>query len=220
MLRNYIQFFLYLYVFIGYSLSYGGSYEDFFIAVKQDNADVVRNLIQRGFDSNTVDTNGQFPIILALREPSLNVVSALLEDASLQIEVRTENDESPLMLAAFKGLAPQCEQLIARGADVNKPGWAPLHYAATGGHTLVVQILLDNHAYIDAASPNGSTPLMMAAMYGTTSVTKLLLEAGADPMLKNELGLSAIDFALRAKKLDSADVIAAFVRGRKPSGVW
>ncbi|MFM2050406.1 MAG: hypothetical protein RL682_897 [Pseudomonadota bacterium] len=220
MLRYCVKFALYLYVFIGYSMSYGGSYEDFFIAIKQDNADVVRNLIQRGFDANTVDANGQFPIILALREPSLKVVSALLEDASLQIEVRTKNDESPLMLAALKGLAPQCEQLIARGADVNKPGWAPLHYAATGGHTLVVQMLLDNHAYIDAASPNGSTPLMMAAMYGTTSITKLLLEAGADPMLKNDLGLSAIDFALRAKKLDSADVIAAFVRGQKPSGVW
>jgi hypothetical protein len=32
--------------------------------------------------------------------------------------------------------------------------------------------------------------------------------------------MSAIDFALRAKKLDSANVIAAFVRGLKPSGVW
>jgi uncharacterized protein len=220
MLRRCSKLLLYVIVFIGYSLSYGGSYEDFFIAVKQDNADVVRNLIQRGFDANTVDPNGQFAIILALKEPSVKVINVLLDDPSLQVEVRTKNDESPLMLAALKGLIPQCEWLIARGADVNKPGWAPLHYAATGGHTLIVQMLLDSHAYIDAASPNGSTPLMMAAMYGTTSTTKLLLEAGADPTLKNELGLSAIDFALRAKKMDSADVIAAFVRALKPSGVW
>jgi ankyrin repeat protein len=220
MLRNYIKYLTYLYVFIGYSLANAGSYEDFFIAVKQDNAGVVRNLIQRGFDANTVDPNGQFAIILALREPSLAVVAALLDDASLQVEVRTKNDESALMLAAFRGLSEICEQLIKRGADVNKPGWAPLHYAATGGHLMTLQLLLDNHAYIDAASPNGSTPLMMAAMYGTPSATKLLLEAGADPALKNDLGLTAVDFAQRAKKTESADIIAAFIRGQKPKGSW
>jgi uncharacterized protein len=220
MLRIYLKLVVYLYVFIGYSFSYGGSYEDFFIAVKQDNADVVRNLIQRGFDPNTVDGNGQFAIILALREPSINVVSALLETSQLQVEVRNKSDESPLMLAAFKGMTEVCDQLIKRGADVNKPGWAPLHYAATGGHLMVLQLLLEHHAYIDAASPNGTTPLMMAAMYGTASASKLLLEAGADPNLKNDLGLTAIDFALRARKTDSAEIIAAFIRGQKPKGTW
>jgi len=41
-----------------------------------------------------------------------------------------------------------------------------------------MMLLLDEHAYIDAASPNGTTPLMMAAHYGTPSAVKLLLEAG------------------------------------------
>ena len=220
MLRYYFKFVVYLYVFIGYSLSNAGSYEDFFVAIKQNNAEVIRSLIQRGFDPNTVDVDGQYAIGLALREASFKVVDALLENPGVQVEVRNRNDESPLMLAAFKGLTEYCDRLIKRGADVNKPGWAPLHYAATGGHLATLQLLLDNHAYIDAASPNGSTPLMMAAMYGTTSATKLLLEGGADPSLKNDLGLSAIDFALRAKKPESAEVIAAFIRGQKPKGSW
>jgi uncharacterized protein len=220
MLRNCLKLIAYLYVFIGYSSSFGGSYEDFFVAIKQDNAEVIRNLVQRGFDANIVDPNGQYAIILALREPSLKAVTALLEDASLRVEVRTKRDESPLMLAAFKGLTEISEQLIKRGADVNKPGWAPLHYAATGGHLAVLQLLLDNYAYIDAASPNGSTPLMMAAMYGTASATKLLLEAGADPSIKNDLGLSALDFALRGKRQESAEIIAAFIRGKNTKGTW
>ena len=81
-------------------------------------------------------------------------------------------------------------------------------------------LLLDNHAYIDAASPNGTTPLMMAAFYGTPSAVKLLLEAGADPLLKNVQGLSAIDFAQRASRQESADIIAAFVRAKQPKGKW
>jgi hypothetical protein len=124
------------------------------------------------------------------------------------------------MLASLKGLTEVCQQLITKGADVNKPGWAPLHYAATNGHLAVMTLLLDNHAYIDAASPNGTTPLMMAANYGTPSAVKLLLEAGADPLLKNQQGLSAIDFAQRANRPESAEIIAAFVRARRPRGIW
>ena len=124
------------------------------------------------------------------------------------------------MLAALHGLLPECQRLIALGADVNKPGWAPLHYAATRGQVAVMTLLLDEHAYIDAASPNGTTPLMMAAHYGTPSAVKLLLEAGADPMLKNQLGLTAMDFAHRANRLDSAAILSAFIRGRQPKGVW
>jgi len=124
------------------------------------------------------------------------------------------------MLAALKGLTGFCQQLIDKGADVNKPGWTPLHYAATNGYLETMTLLLDNYAYIDAASPNGTTPLMMAAHYGTPAAVKLLLEAGADPMLKNQQGLSAIDFAQKASRSDSAELIAAVIRARQPKGSW
>ena len=110
--------------------------------------------------------------------------------------------------------------MIERDADVNKTGWAPLHYAATGGHLAMIELLLENHAYIDAESPNGTTPLMMAAHYGTPAAVKLLLEAGADPRLKNQLGLTAIDFANRAGRQDAAELIAASVRSAQPKGKW
>ena len=83
-----------------------------------------------------------------------------------------------------------------------------------------MELLLEHHAYIDAASPNGSTPLMMASLYGTPAAVKLLLEAGADPLLINEQGLTAIDFAYRDKRAESAEIIAAFVRARQPKGKW
>ena len=88
--------------------------------------------------------------------------------------------------------------LISRGADVNKPGWAPLHYAATSGNLDTLRLLLDNYAYIDAESPNQTTPLMMAAKYGNPQAVQLLLEAGADISVKNALGLTAFDFAHQA----------------------
>ncbi|NDP40358.1 MAG: ankyrin repeat domain-containing protein [Rhodoferax sp.] len=210
----------YLIVLYAYSICQAGSYDDFFTAIKRDDANTVISLLNRGFDANTLSPAGEHGLLLALREPSLKVATVLINWPKTQVESRNRQDESPLMLAAIKGLTDICQQLISKGADVNKPGWAPLHYAATHGHLAVMNLLLENHAYIDAASPNGSTPLMLAASYGTPAAVKLLLEAGADPMLKNEQGLSAIDFAQRANRADSAEIIAAFVRSRQPKGKW
>jgi ankyrin repeat protein len=48
---------------------------------------------------------------------------------------------------------------------------------------------------VNATSPNGSTPLMMAAQYGTEASVKLLLDRGADVKLRNQRELTAVDFA-------------------------
>jgi len=219
-IRYYFKSFVYLIVLYGYSVCQAGSFDDFFTAIKRDDAATVTALLNRGFDANTLNPAGEHGLLLAVREPSLKVIAVLINWPKTNVEARSRQDESPLMLASLQGLTEVCQQLIAKGADVNKPGWAPLHYAATRGHLAVMTLLLDNHAYIDAASPNGSTPLMMAAHYGTPAAVKLLLEAGADPMLKNEQGLSAIDFAQRANRPDSAEIIAAFIRARQPKGTW
>ena len=219
-MRYHFKTIVYLYIFIGYSLCNAGSYEDFFSAIKRDDAIVVSQLLNRGFDPNTLDPSGSYGLMLALMEPSLKVIDVLVAHPGTKIEVRNSSDENPLMLASIKGLVEVCKRLIARDADVNKPGWTPLHYAASGAQAPVMRLLLDNYAYIDAASPNGSTPLMLAAMYGSTSAVKLLLESGADPTLKNTLALSAIDFARQAGQTDSVEVIAAFIRARKPAGAW
>ncbi len=214
------RYIVYLIVIYSYSFSHAGSYDDFFVAIKRDDATAMLALLDRGFDANTPNATGESGLMLAIREPSLKVASVLISWPKTNVEVRTAQDESPLMLASLKGLTQICQQLISRDADVNKPGWTPLHYAATNGHLEIINLLLENHAYIDAASPNGSTPLMMAAHYGTPAAVKLLLDAGADPLLKNEQSLTAIDFAQRAGRTESAEVIAAFVRARKPKGVW
>ena len=106
-----------------------------------------------------------------------------------------------------KGQKEYVDLLLARDAAVNKPGWAPLHYAATNGHISIMKQLLEQHAFIDAQSPNGTTPLMMAAMYGSAEAVKLLLDEGADIAMKNQLGMTALDFAKRGNRPDAVEML-------------
>jgi ankyrin repeat protein len=184
-----------------------GSYEDFFKAVQMDDVRTVQSLLQRGFDPNTVNPQGVPALILAVKEPSLKVAQLLASWPKAKTEVRNENDESALMLAALKGYFPLVKLLVEKDADVNKPGWTPLHYAATAGNVPIIELLLENSAYIDAESPNGSTPLMMAAMYGSPESVKTLIQAGADLNVKNQLGLTALDFAVRGNRQNSKELI-------------
>lgn len=203
--------------------AWADSYADFFAALKRDDVPALQALAARGFDLNTLDPAGQHPLYLALRDDAERSALFLLGQERVQVEHRNAKGESPLMMAALKGKPDVVRRLIERRAEVNKPGWTPLHYAAThpGENSVaVVRLLLEHHAYIDAESPNRSTPLMMAAHYGHPRVVRLLLEEGADPLLKNEQGLSAIDFAHRANRADAAEAIAAAVRARQPSGRW
>ncbi|MBO9676714.1 MAG: ankyrin repeat domain-containing protein [Acidovorax sp.] len=204
--------------------AWAGAYDDFFTAIHRDDADGINALLRRGFDPNTVDPKGRTGLLLALQLESFHAFGALLKARGIKVELRNPQGESPLMIAAIKGYMDVARALIERDADVNKTGWTPLHYAASGtgpGQPAMIALLLENHAYIDAASPNGSTPLMMAAQYGTRDSVKLLLDEGADPSLKNQLGLTAADFALRAQRQDVADAITAAVRRRQPDrGKW
>ena len=209
---------IFLVVFIGFSTSYAGSYDDFFSAIRRDNSRDIKALLDRGFDPNSISMDGQFGLLVAFGSNSWNVARTLIAHPSTDIDVRNSNDETPIMIAALRGRMDLCQALIDREANLNKPGWTALHYAATLGDPKIVQLLLDHFAYIDAESPNRTTPLMMAAMYGSDAAVKVLLEAGADVSLRNALGLSALDFATKAKKQASVNLIEAALVESKADG--
>ena len=188
--------------------AWAGAYEDFFRAVGSDDARTVSALLGRGFDPNSVDERGQVGLYLALREGSPKVAESLLQQPDLRIDAANAAGETPLMMAALRGRLDWCQRLLARGSQVNREGWTPLQYAATGPEPKAVALMLDSGARIDAASPNRSTALMMAARYGPEASIELLIARGADPRLRNDKGLNAADFARLAGRESLAKRLA------------
>ena len=212
--------FVYLYLFAAVSSVAAGSYDDFFSAIKLDDGGAVSKLLARGFDPNTLDPAGQHGLTLALKESSFKAAQALVSAPKIKLDSLNVNGESSLMLAALKGELDLAEKMVRKGADVNKTGWTPLHYAASNGHVAVIKLLLENYAYIDAESPNGSTPLMMASLYGGVGAVQLLLDEGADPLLKNQQGLTALDFAKSGNRVDAIKVLDKITRSKRAPGTW
>ena len=212
-LRNHLNKTLLAVVLAGFSaltpVAHAGVYDEFFAAVLRDNPGNLQSLLKRGMDANTPSPEGQTGLTLALASESMKAVEVLMSWPKTDVNTLNSNGESPLMLAAIKGNKDIAEQLIKKGADVNKTGWTPLHYAASSGQLAIISLLLDQHAYIDAGSPNGTTPLMMAARYGTGEAVDLLLAEGADARLKNQQGMTALEFAETGERPDAIRTLTA-----------
>jgi ankyrin repeat protein len=210
-LRINFKIFLYLYVLIGFSISKAGAFDDFFKAIVFDQVSVVGSLIKRGMDPNTPTEKSEPALVFAIRSGAQKTVAYLIKQPGIQIDASNTADETALMLAANSNDLASAKLLIEAGASVNRPNWTPLHYAASKGHTAMMRVLIENDAYIDAESPNGTTPLMMAAYYATPNAVKLMLEEGADPTLQNQDGQTALAMAASKDKLLSVKYIRAFI---------
>ena len=195
---KYFRFILYLFVFIGFSSANADQSVAFFRAVNVDNDRAVKELLAAGMNPNLRNPQGQGGLFLAMREGSFKVAQALLAHPDLRVDEANSANETPLMMACIQGHLEWVEKLVGRSAAINRAGWTPLHYAASGPEVRVLTLLLDRGADIDAASPNRSTPLMMAARYGPQDAAELLLRRGANAKLHNDLQLTAADFARAA----------------------
>jgi len=169
-----------------------------FTAIARDDPSGLRTALLRGADANAPDELGVPPIVAAARESAWKALRALAELQGTRLDAANPEGSTALMYAALHGELPMVEYLVSRKAEVNREGWTALHYAAANGHVAVVRFLLEHHAYIDAESPNRTTPLMMAARQAHPTVVRLLMEEGADPTPRNDAGYTAAAYARAA----------------------
>ena len=124
----------------------------------------------------------------------------LLLDNGAQVDVRDEDGNTPLILAAKGASRPETIQLlIEKGAKVNarnNDGWTPLMIAARGSGWQYIQLLIKKGAEVNVRNNDGWTPLMIAARWCNNSEIILwLLDNGADATAENKLGKKAIYLA-------------------------
>ncbi|MFT4099577.1 MAG: ankyrin repeat domain-containing protein [Burkholderiaceae bacterium] len=164
------------------------------LAARANQTAAVRNALRAGVDPNSASSEYGPAIIAAAFNQAWDTLGILAKARGIDLNRTNERGENALMLAALHGQLDAVRLLVDAGAEVNRTGWTPLHYAVVSGNIDVVRYLLEQSAYIDAQSPNATTPLMMAARQKLPSIAELLVEEGADPTPRNQSGLSAADY--------------------------
>jgi ankyrin repeat protein len=111
---------------------------------------------------------------------------------------------SPLGLAIFFGQVRAAAALLAAGAEVDRAAdnpmrVAPIHSACAQADEALacrlVHLLLAFSVNLDARQQAGWTALHAAAHRNYADLVGLLRSAGADPQLRNDAGLDAVDIA-------------------------
>lgn len=109
----------------------------------------------------------------------------------------------PAVEAARRGDAELLREMASRGIDLgirDPEGDTALHRAAEAGHPEATRILLSTGVPVNARGNEETTALMRAMASeakGSEQVVAVLLEAGADPHLRDRLARGVIDYAAR-----------------------
>jgi ankyrin repeat protein len=110
------------------------------------------------------------------------------------VNARDAEGNTPLILASFYA-TPQClELLMERGADVNaanKAGATALIRAATSYEK--TRLLVAAGAKVRVRTALGNAPLILAARRaGNSRTVQVLLQCGANPTERNDVGVSPL----------------------------
>lgn len=122
------------------------------------------------------------------------------------------NQDSPLIMAAYKGYTDIVKLLLDAEADVAAvdPGMkaTALHAAAYAGHADAARLLIEHKIDIDKQGPyNGYTALHDAIWQNNIETAEVLINAGANLSLKSHSGETPLDFAKSKRHIQIAALI-------------
>ena len=154
------------------------------LAIREDHPDIVRLLISRGAEVNSVTRVGATPgFVLPNSVPGFGHGIGIVRG----------------------GLPDRGSRYLIPG------GMTPLLYAARDGRIESARLLVQNGADLKATDPNGITPLLMAITNNQVETARFLIERGAEINIVDWYGRSPLWSAVEVRNMDVDN--ATFVNG-------
>ncbi len=155
-----------------------------------------------------------------MRDPTPNKILANKDttvgtSSDLQKSRYYRSKLSDIWTAAYNNELEEVQLYIECGANANAHSQyvankeSPLHDAAIGGHVEMIKLLVDEGGNIDALDDTDNTPLHLAARFNQEDAAQLLLDLGADPLLKNQDCLTPWQVANRLGHNKIKDILPA-----------
>jgi ankyrin repeat protein len=170
-------------------------------AALRADAAMLRTLIDAGATVDLALPQGETALMLASRTSGVEAVKLLIEKGANVNVVEQWQGQTPLMYAAAANRGAVAAELIKAGADVNarafindlperKPavryfveiplaGFTAVMFAARSGAVDAIKALVDGQVDLNAKTPEGFSPLVIALDNLHFDAAKVLVEAGA-----------------------------------------
>ncbi|MCD4779062.1 MAG: ankyrin repeat domain-containing protein [Candidatus Omnitrophica bacterium] len=148
--------------------------------IKEGNVFEFKNLLKDNPNLNMLDSEGNTPFIIALKNKD-RIIANMLLDQDIDLSIPDNDGHAAIHHAAWLGLDLLFVKILEDGEDINAAGlniyqWRPIHCAASNGHTKIIEIILGQpHSKINAQINSGATALHYAANGGFNDIVEILL---------------------------------------------
>lgn len=187
-----------------------------FAAVTANDPDAVRDALIRGADIEARGAGERTPLVAAAKANAVAAAGALMA-AGADVNAKDAMQDSAFLYAGAEGLGEILALALTHGADprsVNRFGGTALIPAAEHGHVETVRALIRAGVPVNHVNLPGWTALLEAIVYGDGSaryvdVVGHLLDAGADPGIRDAQGRTALENARRLGQYRVAALLVA-----------
>ncbi|KAI7762529.1 hypothetical protein LZL87_008875 [Fusarium oxysporum] len=194
----------------GADVNYIINYEDetaLFPAVRNQYWDIVDLLLTRGANVHLRNKVGDNLVYFAVTTGSYDLVKLML-DQGVDPNSHVDGDVPPLLLAVRRGYLDIVRLLFESGAHIDDSddwGETPLHIAVGAPRHGILNFFIEKDIFRkDKTGARGADALEMAVIRGDTPTLTLLLEGGADPLVRRWTRHHAIITAALAREDEMA----------------
>jgi len=162
------------------------------VAIECGSLPMVRLLVERRADVNTLDSTGKAPLDYGLAKKRLELIEYLRSCGGLiagGIFEAAEKGDMARLAARIEEYPP-----IVNAKD-GKTGDTPLLYAARGRKVAAMNLLITKNADVNAKNSEGKGVLHFAAKAGYDDIMALLIEKGIDIKEPDRSGNTPLHYA-------------------------
>jgi ankyrin repeat protein len=176
------------------------------IAVKNNNLEISKYLIQKKADIEIYDANGETILMHAVNEGNIEIVKWLLDQKSdLIIDKTDTNRRSALILAVLSNQTEIAKLLISKNANqsiIDCDKKTAFDYAREKENSELIPLFINI-----TNTETGNTRVIDACQKGDLSSLKKLIEEGADLTIANNSAETALTLAIKKNNLEAVKLL-------------